>query len=149
MDAWTDTLYLTVRISTFRRVLVLAVYSMAAVICAALTLHRLWLLVALWLPIGVGFRNDWRAAGLLSVRSIQRLRWHPEGGWYWQTGDGHWHRGECISGSSFGTSLVLLTLRPEGARWLRARVTLFSDALDATSHRRLRARIRVAPPSQK
>jgi hypothetical protein len=148
MDAFTDTLHLVVKPSVYARVWVLSLHVVAAWVCVGLAWYRpvLWPLLVL---IGVSLCYGWRSANLRGPGNIIRLRWGADGRWLWVTRDGRRHIGHCVAAEVYGARLVVLTLCADDRRWQRRRYALFADALDAESHRRLRARLRVAPPVAK
>ena len=126
--------------------LVLVSYGGAALVCAMLALSRpvLGLLLVI---LSVPAVRAWRPARRSHPRAIDRLRVLPDGDgdcrWR-QAGDG-WVEGRCVEALTLGDALVVLTLEPYAAG-RRRRCIVFRDATDPAHHRRLRARLRVAPP---
>lgn len=146
MDAFADTLHLTVRRSVRASVGCVLLHAFAAFVCALLAWRRPWL----WPVLGImGFSlcHGWRLICLESPASIIRLRWYADDRWWWQTRDGRCHLGECVAADVHGAALVVLTLRADGQRWRYRRCLIFADATDAATHRRLRARLRVTQPA--
>lgn len=138
------TLHMTVRRSALNQYMTLVIHVSALAVGAALAIHRPWLIGALPLVVAAGVYSL-RHAALRSPRSILRLRWHADGEWVWQTRDGRWQEGERGDAFVLGSLLVIVTLRARGERWWRRRCVLFRDSLDRDTHRRLRARLTIAP----
>jgi len=143
-DAFSGTLHLRLSASARHRYLVLIVHAAAAGVVLALALHRPWL-ACLLLPVAMAAGVSWRSAMLRGETRIVRLHWHGNDTWSWQTRDGRWYSGVRTQAYVFATVLVIVTLRAHHARWRKTRVIVFRDSIDGDSHRRLRARLTVAP----
>lgn len=143
-NPFADTLHMRVGASVIQRTLSIVVHAVAAMVVVALTIHRPFLVVLLVAVAISAWRADRRARGQTGD-SIQRLRYGKDQRWWWQTRDGRVERGDLLRAYVFADVLVVLKLRAENA-WLRRSVcVLFNDALDADVHRRLRARLNIAP----
>lgn len=143
-NPFADTLHLRVRASAAYRGFNASLHGVAMIVIAILALGRP--VFVLLLPVvGVfGWYVD-RDARLARRYSIVRLRWQAEGVWRWQTRDGMWHRGQLAGSFTAGSWLVVLRLRPDHHRLLTRSCVLFRDALPGPTHRRLRARLTIAP----
>ena len=143
-NPFADTLHMRVRVSAAHRVFVLGLHGAAALVILYLAIARPWLIALLPVVAVAGYRS-YRNALLERAGSIVRLRYPTDGPWRWQTRNGVWHRGRLTHAFSVGDWLVVLRLREDGD-WFRERsCVLFADALDAQTHRRLRARLTIAP----
>jgi len=143
-NPFADTLHLWVRPSATQRCVIVALHLAAVAVVAVLALSRpaFWLLVP---PIiAVGVRSE-RAAALRTKAGIQRLRWQNDNLWRWQRRDGQWREGHLAHSFCLGDLLVVLGLRETCRRFRICHCVLFSDAVSATGHRHLRARLTVAP----
>ena len=136
---------LVIRPSRCESMLVLGSYGGAALVCAMLALSRP-VVGLLLVMLSVPAVRAWRHARRSHPRAIDRLRFLPDGDCRWrQAGDGGWVEGRCVEALTLGDALVVLTLEPYAAG-RRRRCIVFRDATDPAHHRRLRARLRVAPP---
>ncbi|MBS62791.1 protein YgfX [Salinisphaera sp.] len=144
-NPFADTLHLNVRVSAAHRAFVLALHIAAAAVIGVLSAGRPWLL-GLLPVIAVLARHAHRNAVLERADSIVRLRYQYDGHWRWQRRDGVWQRGHLVSAFTAGDWLMVLRLRAEGDRLRSRSCILFRDALSARAHRRLRARLTIAPP---
>lgn len=143
-NPFADTLHLRVRPSAAYRGFVAVLHLLAIGVVLPLAWFRPPLLVLLPIIIGLGVWADRRAA-LRAANAIQRLRWQADDCWRWQTVDGAWHEGRRVGSFCLGDTLVVLSLRERSQRFVASHCVLFADALGATGHRHLRARLTIAP----
>lgn len=143
-NPFADTLHLSVQPSATHRIFVAGLHGAALLILCALAVSRplFWVLVPV--AIASALLAD-RQARLRNPRSIVRLRWQRDDGWRWQTADERWHEGRRVSAFVFGDRLVVLRLRQNARRFGSASCVLFRDAVAASGHRHLRARLTIAP----
>jgi len=146
-NAFAGTLHLRLRPSKIQQGMAAALHLLALLVLVGVSLSRPWF--AMVMPVVV--LSAWRAHSQACLRpadAITRLRWPADDRWAWQCVNGHWHEGRLASAFTLGTTLVVLGLRNEGRRFRLRYCVCFSDAVTGASHRHLRARLTVRPPSK-
>ena len=78
----------------------------------------------------------------------QSLRWTLDNRVYARRVDDRQETGQCVVARCWGAAWLQLTVRLSG-RWLPRFIVLPADALDDSSHRRLRVRSRIRAPQNR
>lgn len=139
------TLDVALRPSPSLRSISAAVHLLVVCIVAVIATHR----PVFWAVLPIAVFLAWRSDCLLGLRgrgACTRFRWSADQRVQWIENayapiDGH-----CSNAESWGALWVRLTFRAASRR-LPRRIIIPRDAVDAQTHRRLRARCRVMPPS--
>lgn len=80
---------------------------------------------------------------LYAKRAVVRLTWEGDGLWRLRTAAGREYTARLLPGSYANAALVILNFALHDSRWRRRSVVLLPDAVDATTLRQLRVRLRM------
>lgn len=139
-----DTIHVKLRPSPVLRVLNIALHGIALIVVGVLAAHRplFWLLFA---SLGLMAWQEDCHLRLQQAGSCIGFRWAADHSLHWETKNGRSLNGKCIEARCWGALWVRLRIRETGRGRAQA-VIVPADAVDAETHRRLRARCWIAPP---
>lgn len=123
-----------------RRLLALVLVSHGAALAAALALPGPWRLTALAIVSSAGYQL-WVHVLRRAPWSIASATWAPDGAWSLQLRSGDEIDAQLSPATFVSLPLVVVNFRV--GVWRRFALPLFSDAIDADTLRRLRARLRL------
>lgn len=121
-----------------------ALHGLALAVIIAIAVSQIWIGTIAIIIAVAAWRAD-RHWKLETENACIGFRWSADHRLVWYDRSGRQFAGTCVAAQSWGVVWVRLKYRDSAHRRTQA-IGIPADSVDAETHRRLRARCRVAPP---